>query len=1430
MTQPTRVRARTSFAVTAALWSFACVPVQAQTALADQPPLSTYTVPGNLALTLSVEFPTAVSVAHTNRTYAAASEYLGYFDPNKCYAYTYNSTDSTSSPNTTAPASYFSPNGTANSHLCTGQWSGNFLNWASMQTIDTFRWVLTGGYRVIDTAQSTVIEKAWASGQGGLSNFPDSSLATADVAGATPFGAAGATGFTTRIFGDGNKLQFSVAQPPVYDVSYFNNLLFLGPPVLQRQESGTSSIPGSGSPGPGVNATNYTARFVTQVTAPASGTYVFRAYGKDTAVVYINGLLVVAATFLTSPATSLIPLTFNAGDTISIQIDYLQSTGPSNLKLQWTTPLNSNFTDIGGGATLGGSAAPYTNAPVLPSSLYEVFVRAKVCDGSTAAGGLEANCTAYGSNAKPEGLLQKYNRQLRYSAFGYLNDPSATRDAGVLRARQKFVGPYQPVYASADVVNSAQEWDASTGVFVRNPDPADATGSGVSDSGVLNYINKFGEITRQGYKSQDPVSELYYASLRYFRNLGNVFKWSDTRTLGTSDRNRLLDGFPAILTWDDPIIFSCQRNFVLGIGDVNTWNDKNVPGNTPTAGEPTKPPEVVADHTTDAVAATLQIGKMEGFTATTVPSLTGLTGAVNPWNPCCSGGNTSALIAGLAYDAHTSDIRPDIQGKSKNMTVDTYWVDVQEFQRYGVNNQYYLATKYGGFTVPPDFQPYSATASLTDASWWNGVAVDPASGQKLPNNYFSGGRPDLMQNGLTTAFAAIASAAGQTYSSSFVTALPQVSSAGTSSFSSSYDASNWSGTLKGSFTTFSSTGTPTVVPGREFGQILTAQGPANRSIATWSVSTSSTIASRGVQFQATTGAGPGATALNTSQLAALDTSYVAGNDAASFLAYLRGDRTKERLATATVADPSRPYRTRVSLLGDIVNSKPTIVGPPSSTFSDSTNPGYNAFKTGSPQATRPTVVYVGANDGMLHAVNGNLATSTATGAGKELFAYVPNALFQGPNGTPNVDGLASLGNPNFVHHYMVDATAQSFDIDFNRTSDGTAAPPTSWSPDWHSVLIGGLGKGGRAFFALDITDPASMTNELTLASKVLWEFTQAQYLGYSFGEAAVVKTKKYGWVVVLPSGYNNADGVGHLMFLNPKTGKLLETVTMPSGSAGLAHVNAWSVDGTDGTADALYAGDLQGNLWRVDVTGAFGTAYPAPLRLAQFTDGSSSHAAQPVTTRPRIAIDPSTGNRFVLVGTGRLLDSSDIGQALPAGQVPPGPFQSFYAIIDGTNAAFNATAPSGVTFPISRSQLHDNTSSLTSGASTAAVTAAGWYIDLVNPSPGPASRVLIDPSTSNGAVAFSTVEPNGNACSPGGSGAYYVINFGSARSIVLDTTSAIVSYLPTTDVVTDNSLISYNGTLTGLLGSGGTVKSPGLSPNGGNSTRRLNWREVPLAD
>jgi type IV pilus assembly protein PilY1 len=1252
----------------AALWvlgSLAFGAAHADLNLPDQPVFTNTGVPGNLALALSVEFPTAVSVAHIDGTYVSATTYLGYFDPNKCYRYNYDAVD--------PKRNYFYPNGLAAAdHKCANnnRWSGNFLNWATMQTIDPFRWALTGGYRSIDEANLTVLEKAWASGQGGTGNFPNKALAGATlVKEATPFAW---TNFKMRIQGLGNKMRFT----------------------------GTGNVDGT----------------------------VVTVYNPGAAVAPTQG------------------------------------------------------------------------------TVYEVYVRVKVCDDSTAAGGVETNCTPYpAGNYKPTGLMQRYSDRIRYSAFGYLNDSNIKRDGGVLRAQQKFIGPEEPVPNGNPMANGLKEWDANNGVMSLNPDTKSASdtsgefGITIGNSGVMNYLNKFGQIKTGNLKSYDPVGELYYAAVRYYKNLGNVPEWTSMAGLTQPIKETYADGFPVITAWDDPIKYSCQRNFILGIGDVNTHADKNVPGTTTLNNEPDKPGKVSADTTVDAVFATNKVGQLHG--------LGGSLGSVEGYNGCCN--NNSALIAGLAYDSHTKDIRPGNDSKTKGMqTISTYWLDVLEYSTYKNNNQYYLATKYGGFKVPKDFDPYARTTDIPP-EWWNASKENVTTGQPRPDNYFVASKPDQMVSGLTRAFASI-SAELNAYTSSLSTALPQVTASGANSYSAQYDSSTWTGEVTANTVTFNaSTGAPSLVEGWRFSDKLAAQ-IASQSGKGWDkarrIATFNTESKKGVAFRLN--------AISASQQTALDTAFYSANDSSDYLDYLRGDPSHEESSAATTG--AKVYRNRSRALGDIVGSRVRVVGPPAAIYSAAANPGYAKFKTD--YKDRTPVVYVGSNDGMLHAINASTKAADTTVAGTEMFAYVPGALYEGP-GTAATTGLQTRGDPDFKHRFFVDGNPATFDIDFARTAGGTT------SDGWRTILVGGLGKGGKSYYALDVTEPVKATaTEADVAAKVLWEFSDEK-LGFTYGEPIAVKTRKYGWVLVFGSGYNNSDGVGYIFIVNPRTGALIKRVTTKKGStsdeAGLAHVQAYVLDRTDNTADALYAGDLLGNLWRVDVSSATDDPADDAMHLAELRNKDDQLV--PVTSRPLVVIQPYTNVRWVVVGTGRLLNSDDISS---------GQSQAFFAIQDGKALGPNLTAPSGMSFPLKRGNLHE-LKDLTKTVVIDKATEAGWWFDL-GASAGKGWRVLSDPASFYGEVAFTTMLPSvDDPCSPGGISRIYSINLGTGQSQLVNDAGTTIAYNDSaiSGVATDQRFFSVDGKPRLIVcDDKGTCSSPQRKEAAPLAARRINWRELQLAD
>jgi len=1243
---------------------------QAQTvrpALDNQPIFSSVAVPGNLALALSVEFPTAVSTAHLDPNYSPSNTYLGYFDPGKCYTYVWAVAEADR---------YFQPAGATSTRTCSNKWSGNFLNWATMQTVDPFRWALTGGLRVTDTTTTTIIEKAWASGQGGTNNFPNRSLSDSNIiTGATPLNWSAVN---MRVQGLGNKMRFT-----------------------RRGDYNSGS-----------------------------------------------------------------PSAFNTAD---------------------------------------GSWDDRT--------VWEVSVRVKVCDPATSAGGLEANCTAYGDNYKPEGLMQKYSQKIRFSAFGYLNDATLSRDGGVLRARQKFIGPSEPVPGAQPRANALAEWDANTGVMKTSPNPQDVLdmassdyGFTVANSGVMNYLNKFG--ASGSYKTYDPVGELYYAVLRYYRNLGNVPEWTNPNTSDLNTKKVLADGFPVITNWGDPILYSCQKNYILGIGDVNTHADRDVPGASGSS-EPTKPAAVAADTAFDAIAWTNKVGALSGAG--------GNIGNTQNYGGCCS--NNGALMAGMAYWANSQDVRPDLLGKQ---TIKTYWLDVQENQVYKNNNQFYLATRYGGANLPSTWDALGTTVDITQSWWHTGPSTDTTiagGGQLRPDNYYTASRADLMVNGLTSVFASIA-ANIQAYTSSANTASNAVT-VGTSAYGSSYDSSAWTGQIEAN--TINVMGTPVgYTLAWRFTDKLNAQVGTSgtgwdtaRNIVTYKPTGPNT--GTGVAFRHDN--------LSSGQITALNTTYYSGDDSLNFINYVRGDRSNEENSTAS--NSTKAYRVRGGLVGDIVSSQVVVVGPPiPGLISEATNPGYNAYASSSGQGNRPNILVAGANSGLVHVINGS---TSDTNGGRELFAYIPNAVIMGPSGTPSVDGLASTGNPDFVHHYMIDARPNTADIDFNRTSANRTG-----TPDWRTIVVGGLGKGGKSIYALDLTTAHTVATERDAVSRVMWEYTEAD-MGFTFGTPVITKTAQYGWVVIVGSGLNNPSGKGFFSILDARTGALLQKVPLPAAGdtgtpqlpTGLTYLQTYYTDRYDATVESVYAGDLKGNVWRLDLTAPSGN-YPPPTKIAQLTNASGTPL--PITSMPTPVVNSTGNRRWIVVGTGQLLSTDDMISTRA---------NRIYAMLDGFQArpAISSDFPSGISMPYQESNIgrHDFQEVTTTSNVPLRSDKVGFFIDLQRVTGGLGYEVINEADALDNLAVIAAVKPSSdNACSPGGTSKVFVLDL-NGGTITVDNPQFAVDNV---------RFIDDNGTIKILVqgrpggGGGGSGGGDGRDLTGdytksidgstGGSKRLINWREIPL--
>jgi type IV pilus assembly protein PilY1 len=439
----------------------------------------------------------------------------------------------------------------------------------------------------------------------------------------------------------------------------------------------------------------------------------------------------------------------------------------------------------------------------------------------------------------------------------------------------------------------------------------------------------------------------------------------------------------------------------------------------------------------------------------------------------------------------------------------------------------------------------------------------------------------------------------------------------------------------------------------------------------------------------------------------------------------------------------------VGKLGDIINSSAAYVGKPIFDYPDTLESiPYQSFRTA--QASRTPMVYVGANDGMLHGFRAD--------NGLEKIAYVPNLVYT--NGATN--NLSLLTWQSYTHRYYVDGTPTIGDVFYGGA--------------WHTMLVGGLRKGGRGYYALDITNPNVLT-EANASNIARWEFTDPD-LGYSFSQATIVKVAdstgtgapQGRWVAIFGNGYNNT-GTGHavLFVVDIETGALvkkIDTAISSSGGGSVATPNGLATPAVidlndDSVADYVYAGDLQGKMWRFDIRSDDPNDWTLATKVTNlFTARDTAGVVQPITEKPAIGFHPyGFGGLMVYFGTGKYLESSD-NTTTGASQV-----QSFYGIFDRGVTARLSRASAQET--VLRSALLGQTIStnitvggfatrgisdnpITYRLSQAALpgTHLGWYVDL----PVNGEKQVTDPVLREGRIIFTTLIPSIDPCTPGGTG------------------------------------------------------------------------------
>ncbi|WP_420939108.1 pilus assembly protein [Aeromonas veronii] len=643
-------------------------------------------------------------------------------------------------------------------------------------------------------------------------------------------------------------------------------------------------------------------------------------------------------------------------------------------------------------------------------------------------------------------------------------------------------------------------------------------------------------------------------------------------------------------------------------------------------------------------------------------------------------------LADVAYKYWKTDLRSDLANKVSTSTADpANWQHLVNFTvGLGVNGSLNPANG-----IPSRWpNPYDSDEFKIDDLWHAAV--------NSKGSFFSAADPDTFAEALSSTLAQIAA---RNSSASSVTANATRLDSNTHIYQARYNSGDWSGQLVSiPLNSDGSLGNiawdaATLIPEPAVRNIYTLQGGV------------------GIPFRWD--------ALNTTNRALFN---IAGDNLGeSRVAYLRGERAGEQRNGGA-------FRNRSDLLGDIINSDPVYVGKRDYGYSSAAGltqterEGYQAFLSSTAITRRPPMLYVGANDGMLHGFR--------VADGVERLAYIPSSL---------LGELNQLTRPNYSHRYYVDGTPRVGDAYLGSR--------------WKSILLGSTGAGGKAVFAIDVTAPDNFT-----ADKMLWEFTDSE-MGVALAAPTLVRVKADNkWVALVANGYNSTSQTARLFVLDLATGAIIKEIDTEVGSSsepnGLSSPLPVDQDG-DRVVDYVYAGDLHGNLWKFDLTdknsAQWGSALKTgnkPKPLFQACNGScSAGTRQPITMRP-LAIRHPKGGVMVMMGTGSYFTNDD--KLVPA--TPR--LEAVYGIWDtGATVLSSQLLQQSITheFVANGTTIKFNVR-VVSNRNVNYTSQKGWYLLLKSPglSKGVGERAVSEMLYRHKRLIFNTLIPSADACDFGG--------------------------------------------------------------------------------
>lgn len=1131
----------------------------------------------HIVLALSVEFPTAGAAYSENTLFSVKAgshkqKYRGYFDSAKCYKY--NHTEGYFEPSSVAETDKDTGEiGLCNNGSETEEFSGNFMNFMTMSAIDIFRGSMTGGnrakglgtdgatYAAGDTTAATYLRRANVSelqNGGWQYKMADRAVEMHGISEAEKkvlhqmFPKA----YTDYMMADSVRGDNLGGDTPNQQIVYANLSNQYGQYGRPRNLGFKAVTPAIWSG-------------VTQQTGAAAGASDRFADGylrlwndgfKVQFVRRVNPVLRTSENYIDSGLIS-------PNRATSANRMFARSRGGGNNQDYYVTYKPDN-------AVSGWDTDKWAKP---------LNVVVKVCDPNE-EGGVESNCVLYDNNGvktyKPEGLMQQYTKEkdMRFATMGYLNQHGNNIDGGVLRSSMK------KLINDADKgSNYADEWDQKTGIFNINPDANHASQSGVSNSGAINYLNKFGD--KNGYKGNDPAGELYYTALAYLMGdyKGSAAYKESINTVLTSNPNAK-DGFPVITEWDDPYKrgidsnqAQCHQSSIILIGDTYTHED----GNIPTSKQLDK--ETVNKYLTRLLKD----------------------GEKSPYNSTDNFGssNSPPVMAGLAYWARTNDIRPDIPGVQNG---NNFIVDVLELGAYKVNdghvkNTYYLAAKYGGFTRTDNSKDGESTEAdkkelpETLSSWSDDATQTSISAftKGVPRNYAIANNPDNMVSALEKAM----SAGGALNNPSQAATGLSVNQGEILDFTggkkpitlqSTYNFAALSGDVVAYETSYKE-----LKDGEKVGDVLfdtTKIWSANEKLSDAYHNTSAYAARK---VFTTVQNKNQAIDFNVANAASIFNGMTLPNSwtAADLTKYILGDNSNEGTSMR---------KRDGGLMGTVINSTVQAITAVKGNLQECKYADLNTAKN------RGVFYAAASNNGMLHIFDKD---------GVERMAYMAGTALA---------KLPAFADRSYVHQYLNDGTPNVSEVCIGGKT-GEA----------RSVLLGTTGRGGSAVYALDVTNLSNPS-----ASNVLWEFNNKHDsdLGYTISSPIITKSPDGNPIAIVSSGYNNSSNTGHIFILD---------ISKPSSDAWQEGKNYWKIrlgnagvgtpfvyDGDqDGVADKIFVGDVAGNLWQINRMSETGVQWAIP----------SEYLSQPLF-KPTTDARPFTGAPYAEMVNGKLMVVAATGQ------------------------------------------------------------------------------------------------------------------------------------------------------------------------------------------